>query len=192
VARFADHARALHLLTNKGQPFVWEDAQEQAFRSLKRCLISAPILASPVDDADYVLDTDASLTGLGAVLHQWQGEHLKVIGYGSRVLSKAERNYSTTRRELLVVIFGFQHFRQFFLGHKFVLRIDHAASTQLLNTPAVMSPAARWLFISTILKFNINLGQRTETATHCYAGQSVTDQRSIAVRCRPAMNTSLE
>jgi hypothetical protein len=107
VARFADQAKALHLLTNKGQPFIWGDAQEQAFRSLKRCLISAPILASPVDDADYVLDTDASLTGLGAVLHQRQGEHLKVIGYGSRVLSKAERNYSTTRRELLAVIFGF-------------------------------------------------------------------------------------
>jgi hypothetical protein len=70
VAQFADIARPLHLLTNKGQPFVWGEAQEEAFRSLKRFLTSTPVLASPIDDAGYVLDTDASLTGLGAVLHQ--------------------------------------------------------------------------------------------------------------------------
>ncbi len=145
VAQFAEVARPLHLLTNKGQPFIWGDAQEEAFQSLKQRLTSAPILASPVDEAGYVLDTDASLVGLGAVLHQWQKGHLKVIGYASRVLSKAERNYSTTRRELLAVIFGFKQFRQFLLGRKFVLRVDHAALTQLRSTPDVVGQAARWL-----------------------------------------------
>jgi hypothetical protein len=115
-----------------------------------------------VDDADYVLDIDASFTGLGAVLHQWQGEHLKVIGYGSRVSSKAERNYSTTRRELLGVIIGFEHFRQFLLGRKFVLRVNHAALTQLRNTPEVMGQAARGLeFIS---EYDLEIQHRSRSA----------------------------
>jgi len=68
--------------------------------------MSAPILASPTDEGEYVLDTDASLVGLGAVLQQKQGEYLRVVAYGSRSQSKADRNYSTTKRELLAAVYG--------------------------------------------------------------------------------------
>ena len=133
------------MLTNKGQPFVWTESQESAFRALKDCLITAPILASPHDEGEFVLDTDASMTGLGAVLQQHQGEKLKVIAYASRVLSRIERNYSTTRRELLAVIFGLKQFRQILLGRHFILRVDHLALTYLRRTPEPMGQAARWL-----------------------------------------------
>ena len=56
---------------------------------------------------------------------------LKVIAYVSRVLQPAERNYCTTRKELLAVIYGLKHFRQFLLGRRFVCRTDHAALTSL-------------------------------------------------------------
>ena len=68
VQSFADIARPLHKLTEKGQPFNWSIEQDIAFRTLKERLISSPILASPIDDGEYVLDTDASAVGLGAVL----------------------------------------------------------------------------------------------------------------------------
>ena len=135
IPGFADLARPLHLLTQKGQPFVWTASQESAFLVLKQRLISAPVLSSPIDDGEYVLDTDASSTALGAVLHQRQSGQLHVIAYASRVLSKAEQNYNTTRRELLAVIFGFKQFRQFLLGRHFLLRIDHSASSYLRKTP---------------------------------------------------------
>jgi hypothetical protein len=121
IAGFADIARPLHILTGKGQPFEWGAAQEEAFQTLKERLISAPILLSPRDEGGYVLDTGASLTGLGAVLQQYQLGELRVIAYASRTLPRAKRNYSTTRRELLAVLFDFKQFRQFLLGRNFTL-----------------------------------------------------------------------
>jgi predicted aspartyl protease len=110
IAGFADIARPLHILIEKGRAFVWESAQEEAFQTLKDKLTSAPILASPQDLGQYILDTDASSSGLGAVLQQRQNGEIRMISYASRTLSRAERNYSTTRRELLAVIFGFKQF----------------------------------------------------------------------------------
>jgi hypothetical protein len=184
VAQFADIAGPLHLLTNKRQPFVWGEAQEEAFRSLKRLLTSTPVLASPIDDAGYVLDTDASSTGLGNVLHQWQGEHLRVIGYASRVLSRAERNYRTTRRELLAVIFGLKQFRQFLLGRKFVLRVDRAALTQLRSTTEVVGQAARWLDFIGEYDFDI---QHRSGAAHgnCNALSRRPEQDESEFHCCP-------
>ena len=145
VEGFATIAKPLHVLTGKEQPFSWGTEQEAAFQTLKERLTEAPILASPADEGAYVLDTDASQIGLGAVLQQRQGDELRVIAYASRCLSRAERNYSTTRRELLAVIFGFKQFRQFLLGRHFLLGVDHSALTYLRKTPEIMGQAARWL-----------------------------------------------
>jgi hypothetical protein len=63
---------------------MWGSDQETAFQTLEERLMTAPILASPIEDGAYVLDTDASAMGLGAVLQQYQNGQLKVIAYGSR------------------------------------------------------------------------------------------------------------
>jgi hypothetical protein len=107
-------------------------------------LITASVLALPRDEGQFVLDTDASLTDLGAVLQQ-QHDRLCVIAYANRVLSKAEKNYSTTRRELLAVIFGLKQYRQFLPGRYFILRVDHCALTFLRKTMELMGQAARCL-----------------------------------------------
>jgi transposase InsO family protein len=145
VEGFATIAKPLHVLTGKGQPFFWGPDQEAAFQTLKVRLTAAPILASPENEGEYVLDTDASLTGLGGVLQQRQGGEIRVIAYASRCLTRAERNYSTTRRELLAVIYALKQFRTFLLGRHFLLRVDHSALTYLRKTPEVMGQAARWL-----------------------------------------------
>ena len=145
IESYSSIAKDLHKLTEKGQPFVWQAEQETAFQTLKERLVTAPILASPTDDGMYVLDTDASQVGLGAVLQQQQGDRLVVIAYASRLLSATERNYSTTKRETLAVVFAFKSFRQFLLGRHFRLRVDHSALTYLRSTPEVMGQAARWL-----------------------------------------------
>jgi len=145
VAGFATLAKPLHAMTTKRQPFIWGEEQEELFLTLKARLIEAPVLASPNDEGEYVLDTDARQYGLGAVLQQKQGDDIYVIAYASRCLSRAERNYNTTRRELLAVIFGLKQFRAFLLGRLFLLRVDHSALSFLKKTPEVMGQAARSL-----------------------------------------------
>jgi len=106
VLDFARIAHLLHALTAKDAEFVWTQKEEAAFNGLREALLSAPILAIPTDGGTYDLDTDASAFGHGAVLQQDQDGHIRVIAYASRVLGPPERNYCTTRREMLALIFG--------------------------------------------------------------------------------------
>jgi len=102
---------------------------EKSFRDLQRRLTTPPILVAPRDEGEYVLDTDASDHALGAVLHQKQDGHLKVIAYASRSLTAPERRYCITRREILGVVFGLRKFRQHLLGRRVMVRTDHSALT---------------------------------------------------------------
>ena len=83
VKNFAHKARPLYQLTEKGRRWNWTHECGEAFFTLKRALISAPILAFPDFNRDLILDTDASTDGLGAVLSQQSAEGEKVIAYGS-------------------------------------------------------------------------------------------------------------
>ena len=75
----------------------------------------------PRDEGTYILDTDASNVGLGAVLSQEQDGQEVVLAYASRTLSRAERNYDVTRRELLAVVYGLKVYRQYLLGRHFMI-----------------------------------------------------------------------
>ena len=70
---------------------------------------------------------------------------LKVIAYASRALQPPERSCCPTRKELLAVIYGLKHFRQFLLGRRFVCRSDHAALTSLFRIPEPVEQQARYL-----------------------------------------------
>jgi len=90
---FAAKAKPSHNLTRKGATFSWTPECEAAFQELKQALTSTPILVAPCDGGQYVLDTDASDTALGAVLQQVQGDKLHVIGYASRMLNPYIHTY---------------------------------------------------------------------------------------------------
>ena len=131
VSSYVEITRPIHLLTQINEPFVWKIVHQEAFEHLKHCLVTAPVLSLPRDEGRYVLDSDASDEALGLVLQQEQEGMLKVIAYASQALQPAERSYCTTRKELLAVIYGLKHFRQFLLGRRFVCRTNHAAFTHL-------------------------------------------------------------
>jgi len=125
--------------------FHWSPECQQAFDELKQKLMTGTILALPTNGEIYFLDTDASDTGLGAVLSQLQVEEERVIAYASRTLSRSERKYETTNKELLAVVYGLKQFRQYLLGRRFAIRTDHAALSWLRRTPEPMPQLARWL-----------------------------------------------
>jgi hypothetical protein len=83
--------------------WTWNKTHEEAFAHLKWCLTHAPVLAFPRKDGRFILDTDASHDCVGAVLSQLQDGQEKVIAYASHKLTKAERAYCITRKNLLAV-----------------------------------------------------------------------------------------
>ena len=134
IKGFATIAKPLHHLTEKTTPFQWTVQCQKSFDDLKQCLTTAPVLAFPDFSKPFILDTDASDTGIGAVLSQTDDNgREKVIAFASRTLSKPERRYCVTRKELLSVVTFIRHFRPFLLGHKFTLRTDHGSLTWLSN-----------------------------------------------------------
>ena len=145
VQDFAQIAKPLHQLTEKSCSFRWSAECASAFQELRQRLVSAPILAFPDFNQPFILDTDASDAGMGAVLSQVQDGQEQVIAYASQVLSKQERRYCVTRRELLAVVTFVQHFRPYLLGLHFTLRTDHSSLTWLWKFKEPEGQLARWL-----------------------------------------------
>jgi len=145
VPNFSAVCKPLFELTQKGVKYHWGRRQEEAMRTMKDLLTSAPILGYPMPEGRFILDTDASNIGLGAVLHQEQGTQERVIAYASKTLSKAERNYCVTRRELLAIITFVKQFHHYLYGSRFLVRTDHAALYWLLRKKDPEGQMARWI-----------------------------------------------
>ena len=105
IKGFAQIAQPLHNLTQKGASFTWSPQCQTAFQQLKECLISSPVLCYPSFDKRFVIETDASQHGLGAILLQEQPDNkLHSVAYASRALSPTEKRYAITDLETLAVV----------------------------------------------------------------------------------------
>ena len=128
VKDFASMVRPMVKLTKKGKKLIWDAACDRSFETIKKALISSEVMGYPLNHAgEFVLDVDASDIGISGILRQVQGDRERVIAYASRSLNRAERNYCITEKELLVVRFFIEYFRQYLLGRKFLVRTDHQA-----------------------------------------------------------------
>ncbi|CAC5369319.1 unnamed protein product [Mytilus coruscus] len=137
--------KPLHQLTEKCKKFEWTEACNCSFEHLKKLLISAPILGYPINDGGFILDTDASNVGMGAVLSQIQDGEERVIGYFSKTFSKSERNYCVTRKELLTIVSAVKNFHHYLYGRSFTVRTDHGSLRWLVNFKNPEGQLARWL-----------------------------------------------
>ena len=115
-------------MLEKDKAFIWTDEGKRAFTEIKHFLTNPPILAYPDFFATFILHTDASDLGIGAVLSQKCKDELEhFIAYYSRGVNKHETNYSAIRKELLAAIESMEHFKWYLCGKQFVLRTDHPA-----------------------------------------------------------------
>ena len=104
------------------------------------------MLAFPTLSDPFILDTDASNIGTGAVLSQVQSWQKKVIAYHSRTLSKNERNYCVTRKELLAIVLADKTYHHSLCGRRFLSRTDHRELKCLLKLKNPEGQlAGRWL-----------------------------------------------
>ena len=146
VRDFSAITRPLHRLTERTASFKWTEECQRAFDELRQKLCSAPVLAFPDFSRQFILDTDASDVGIGGVLSQVDDHgNERVIAFGSRSLSKPERRYCVTRRELLAVVEFTSEYRPYLVGRRFVLRTDHGSLTWLRNFRDPDGQIARWL-----------------------------------------------
>ena len=140
-------------------PFKWDSQHQESFDRLKDALTSSPILAYPNYDKPFILETDASLKGLGAVLTQEDDDgNFRIISYASRTLKPYERSmrkYSSAKLELLALKWAIcDKFRDYLIGSQFTVLTDNNPLTYV-RTSRLGAAQIRWLSDLTLFDFEI-------------------------------------
>lgn len=144
IPNFSKVAEPLSRLTQKNTIWRWTGKEQSAFDSLKELLTTAPVLQQADGTKPYTLRTDASDYALGAVLLQGEEAEERPVEYASRLLTPAERNYSTTEREALAVVYAVGKFRSYIEGSKILIGTDHQPLRWLLSQKLPTGRFTRW------------------------------------------------
>ena len=144
------------------EPFVWRPEHQESFDSLKRALITAPVLGFADFKKPLILETDASHQGLGALLLQEQDGKTRVIAYASRGLRGPEKNqtaYSSMKLELLAVKWAVtEKFRDYLLGVKFVIYTDNNPLSYIQTSAKLTAAEHHWQ--AELARFNFSIHYR--------------------------------
>ena len=184
IPNFAKLAGPLHVLIvpastkqklRKGEihkkdlpPFEWTEQCQQSFDTLKDALTSAPVLAYPDYSKPFILETDASLKGLGAVLSQRGDDNeVRVVAYASRSLHPSERSmrdYSSAKIELMALKWAVcEKFKDYLLGSKFTVYTDNNPIVHIQKSK-LGAAQIRWL--SELALYDFNIRYRTGHSNH--------------------------
>ena len=136
----------------KKEKFVWSESCQKAFDDIREALTKSTGLHIPLSGCPFVVETDASLMGVGAALYQVVGGRYRPVWFASHKLSKSERNYAPRDVELLAVVFALKKFRQYLALEKFDLFCDHE-SLALFKTQATLK-GKDWRWASQIGDYN--------------------------------------
>ena len=127
-------------------PCVWTEAQQTAFETLKEKLTNPPVLAYANYCLPFQLHTDASTTGLGAVLYQHQDGQDRVVSYASRSLKPSEKNYPAHKLEFLALKWSVtEKFHDYLYGTNFEVFTDNNPLTYVLIRAKSDATGHRWL-----------------------------------------------
>lgn len=168
LPNMADVLAPLYKLLRKEVLWRWTDVEQKAFQASKDLLTSESLLVHFNPELDLVLMCDASSYGIGAVLaHRMPDGSERPIGYASRSLSAAQRNYSQLEREALALVFGVQRFHSYLFGHHFELITDHQPLLALLHEHRPTSAQAsarirRWSLLLSAYEYKITFRKTHE------------------------------
>lgn len=164
INHFAHITQPLNNLTRKNATFNWTTECQNAFETIKNCLMNPPILQYPdlSENNKFILRTDASGCALGAILSNGNDSP---VAYASRSLNKAERNYCTIEKELLGIVWAVKHFRPYLYGRKFDIFCDHRPLVYLFG---MTNPSSR------LTKFRLTLEEYDFTIHYVKGSENVT------------------
>jgi hypothetical protein len=135
-------------ILNKDSKFQWIEECHQSFDTLKKKMVTTPILVSPDWSKEFHVHVDASSIALGVVLsHPCARDIHHPISFASRKLSTSEINYTTTEREGLAMVYALQKFKNYLLGGHFKMFTDHSSLKYLVNKPVLGRKICRWILL---------------------------------------------
>nr|GEV85989.1 reverse transcriptase domain-containing protein [Tanacetum cinerariifolium] len=153
IQDFLKIARLMTRLLKKDTSFLFSNECIKAFQTLKRKLTEASILISPDWDLPFELMCDASDFAIGGVLGKRKTKHFQPIHYASKTMTDAQAYYTTTEKELLVVVYAFDKFRPYLVLSKSIVYMDHSALKYLFNKQDAKPRLLRWILL--IQEFDI-------------------------------------
>lgn len=157
IPDFASIATPLTDKTKGRQPnkLTWSEEDKKAFQQLKDCLSTAPVLCLADVAKPFIIRTDASATGIGAILLQEKEEGKCPVAYASRKLLPREQAYSAIERECLAIVWGISKFQVYLDGREFILETDHKPLVYLNQSKSVNSRIMRWALALQPYRFHI-------------------------------------
>ena len=177
-------AKPLHRLTGKDVPYQWDLECQQAFENLKKKLVTAPVLVYPNFEVPFILETDASHDGLGAVLAQRQPDGTtRPVAYASRTIQGSETRYASSELEALGVVWATRHFHHYLYGHRCIVYTDNIALKSLLATPHPSGKLARWGLA--LQELDLTIQHRSGKENHnadALSRYPVEDQKELTAR----------
>ncbi|RVW82161.1 Retrovirus-related Pol polyprotein from transposon 17.6 [Vitis vinifera] len=147
IKNFSKLARPLCELLVKDAKFIWDDRCQRSFEELKLFLTTAPIVRTPNWQLPFEVMCNASDFAIRVVLGQREDGKPYVIYYASKTLNEAQRNYTTTEKELLAVVFALDKFRAYLVGSFIVVFTDHSALKYLLTKQDAKARLIRWILL---------------------------------------------
>ena len=146
IRNFARMAAPLQQLIPDNASFQWGAEQEEALESIKEALINATAMTHPQPGLPFIIDCDAAVQGLGAVLQQRDSEgRERPICFASRVLRSNERKWPITELEAFAVVWALETFRVYIEGSPTLVRTDHSPLLWLRNHAGKSTRIARWV-----------------------------------------------
>jgi len=159
IEKFSDIAKPLYSLLKKNSEYIWSEDCEKAFQSLKAKLSKPPVLAHPNYSKPFFIFTDASADGIGACLMQTDDSSpslMRPIIFFSKTLNKAQRRYSTTKKEALGLVTAVKQFQYIITGYPTIVLTDHRPLIYMFSKKLPADAAmARWCL--TIQSFQLEL-----------------------------------
>ena len=157
VPNYAEVTVPLTDMTKKGKPekLQWQEVHEKAFRYLKSILEKPPVLHLPDFSKTFVVASDASLVGLGAILKQELNGKMFPVAYASKKLLSRETNYSVIERECLAIVWAVKKFDFFLSGRYFEIETDHQPLIYISQNKMVNKRVMRWAMFLQEYRFRI-------------------------------------
>lgn len=155
IHNYSDVAAPITDLLRNADRFNWNPNAQAAFKALKTCLTTAPVLTHPDFSLPFCIQCDASISGVGGVLFQTKNGEERPIAFMSKKLNSAQRNYTVTELECLAAILCVKRFRCYIEGMEFKIITDHASLKWLMCQKDLTGRLARWSLKLQAFNFSI-------------------------------------